>query len=436
MLAITDAIRRIALAAAVALPAWSAAEAIEIQRVVSPGGIEAWLVEDHTVPLIAVEFAFRGGASQDPDGKPGVAYFLSAMLDEGAGDLESQAYQRREQEIAMQMSFDAGLDTFWGSFATLETRADEAFEMLALALQEPRFDPDPIERMRAQILSSIRSSSTDPDTVAGLLFFKDMFPNHPYGRPVIGTLETVAAVTREDLVAYRDAVFARDNLMVGVVGAISADELAARLDQVFLPLPETADLVPVPDITPATGVVATDTLPNPQTVIRLGTEGVARSDPDYLAAYVMNHILGGGSFSSRLYTQVREVRGLAYSVGSSLSSLDHASVFIVGTATAAAQAAETLDLIRAEIARMATEGPTEDELEDAKRYLIGNYALRFDTSSSIAGQLVGIQLEDLGIDYFNRRNDLVAAVTLDDVRRLAGQILSPEPVVVTVGPEG
>ncbi|WP_181699381.1 M16 family metallopeptidase [Chthonobacter albigriseus] len=408
--------------------------ATEVQEVVSPGGIRAWLVSDDTVPLIAMDFAFRGGTAQDPDGKPGVANLLSGLIDEGAGDLDSAEFQRRMEAIALRMGFDADRDAFQGSVATLAARRDEAFELVALAITRPRLDPEPIDRMRSQIAAGLRSQQTDPDWIASRLFMEKTFPDHPYGRPSDGTPESLAAITRDDLSAFHAATFAQDNLVVGVVGAISAEELAPLLDKTFGGLPKTSRLKPVADVAPVVGERITGTLPNPQTVIRFGAPGVKRMDPDFMAAYVMNHILGGGTFSSRLYNEIREKRGLAYSVWSGVVSYRHAGLFMAGTSTGAAQADQTVELMRAELQKMAAEGPTEKELADAKTYLTGNYALRFDASGKIAEQLVGLQLEGLPIDYFATRNQLVEAVTLEQVKAVAAKMLAGPLTVVTVGP--
>jgi len=405
-----------------------------VEEVVSPGGIRAWLVTDHTVPLVSMDFAFRGGASQDPPGKPGVANLLSTLLDEGAGDLDSAAFQRRLDETAVRMSFSAGYDAFEGSFSSLSSRLKDGVGLLALALSAPRFDPDPIERMRASLVSGLRSQESDPDTIAGRLFREATFPDHPYGRPDEGTPETLAAIGRDDVVAFHHAKLARDNLVIGVVGDVTAAELAPLLDEAFGALPAAAELTPVPDVAPKTGLTLSAAVDEPQTVIRFATPGLLRADPDFMAAYVMNHILGGGTFSSRLYTEVREKRGLAYNVFSAVIPYEHAGLFLAGTATRADKAAESVAVMRGELERMAAEGPTEAELAAARTYLVGNYALRFDSSAKISGQLVGLQLDRLPIDYFETRNALVEAVTLDDVRRVAKRILSGPTTVLTVGP--
>ena len=420
------------LAAAAPRPA----EAMDIQTVTTPGGLTAWLVEDDTVPIVAVNFAFEGGDSQNPDGKEGLANLLSATLDEGAGDLDSQAFQARLQDLSVRLSFNSGRDNFYGSLRTLTPTTDEAFEMLRLAVNEPRFDAAAVERMKRQIVAGLRNEETDPNAIAGRRFSELAYPDHPYGKPRDGTVETVTGLTSEDLATLHRRLFARDGLKIAVVGAIDAEKLAAELDKVFAGLPETGDLTPVADITPRTDITETVSLDVPQTSIRLGLPGLKRDDPDFIPAFVMNHILGGGSFTSWLYEEVREKRGLAYSVGSYLIDYAHSGMLAVATATRADRSDETLSIIAEQLARMAKEGPSAEELAKAKAYLTGSYALRFDTSDKIAGQLLGLQVQGIGKEYIEERNDLIEAVTLEDIARVRKRLLvDASPVVVTVGPQ-
>lgn len=420
---------------AVLLLAALPARAVEVQRVVSPGGIEAWLVEDHTNPLMAMRFAFRGGAALDPEGKEGLANLASGLLDEGAADLDSQTFQGRLEDLSITLRFDAGRDIFAGQLRTLTENRAAALDLLKLALTEPRFDAEPVDRIRSQILANIRRESRDPDVLARRALFEALFPDHPYGRPVDGTEESVAAITVEDLKGFVARRLARDTLHVGVVGDITAEELGTLLDQVFGGLPETAAPWNVPTVEPTSGETIVITKPAPQSAIVFAQRGVLRDDPDYYVASTLNHILGGGGFTSRLYEEVRERRGLAYSVYSSLLPLDAAGLVFGGAGTANARAAETVEVVRREWARMAAAGPTEQELADAKLYLTGSFPLRFSSSDRVARILVAMQLEDLGIDYLDRRNGLIEAVTLEDVRRVAGDLLDPEALTVVVAGE-
>jgi len=409
------------------------AHASRIQRVVSPAGVEAWLVEDYTVPLVAVEFSMRGGASQDPADKAGLAYFLSAVLDEGAGPYASEAFHERLDEFAIELRFNSDRDALSGHLRTLVKHRSEAFDMLRLCLQEPRLDPEALERVRAQIEAGIRHEMNDPDSMAGKAFFEAAYPGHPYGRPAHGTLESLPTITRDDLENFRKRLLARDTLKIGVVGAIDAESLAAELDRVFAALPAKAQLVDVPNVAPqGIGTRKIVELAIPQSSVRYGAPGLARKDPDWIAAIVVNHILGGGVFSSRLFREVREKRGLAYSVWSHLAPFDHSALHFGGTSTKNERVAESMSIIEEQIRSLATDGPTADELDKAKKYITGSYALNFDTSTKIAGQLVRIQVDDLGIDYMERRNGLVEAVTLEDATRTAKRLYGEGKLLVAV----
>jgi zinc protease len=411
-----------------------AAEATTIQRIVSPGGIEAWLVQEPSVPLIALDFAFRGGANQDPVDKPGVATMATALLDEGAGELDSKGFHERVEARAIELGFNANRDQTTGSLRTLSANQDEAVELLRLALTEARFDKSDIERIRDQMLSGLRRETTSPNEMASHRWWSTAFPGHPYGRPVRGTTESVSAITVSDLKDYMRRVFARDTLKIAIVGNIDAAGASKLIDKVFGGLPAKGSLVAVPVVAPqGLGQKISIDLDVPQSVLMLGGVGIARNDPDFMAAFVVNHVLGGGSFSSRLYREVREVRGLAYSVYSALIPLDSAALFMTGTATRADRAVQTLEVLESEIRRLADSGPTEDELAKSKSFLTGSYALRFDTSSKVAAQLVQIQLDDLGIDYIDKRNSLVEAVTMADVKRVAKRLLDGGMLITVVG---
>jgi zinc protease len=422
-------------AAALIVSAAPAAEVanMKIERVTSPGGIEAWLVESHANPLIAMRFAFRGGSSQDSQDREGLAYFISAMMDEGAGDLDAIAFQERAQALAMRMDVNASRDVMIGNVQTLTANKDEVFDLVRLALTKPRFDADAVERVRTQILAGLKFDENDPETVASLAWDRLAFQDHPYGRPIKGTMASIAAISPDDLRDYFGRVFARDKLVISVVGDIDAETLGKALDHIFGDLPPQSVLAPVAEAQPPLGptrkIIEMDV---PQSVAQFGHRGIARKDEDFIPAYVLNYIIGGGGFSSRLMEEVREKRGLAYSVHSNLYPYQYGAVFVGNVATKNEAVGQSLDVIESELRRLAEQGPTADELDSAKSYLTGAYALRFESSSSIANQLLWIQIEDLGIDYVNRRNELVEAVTLDDIKRVAKRLIEADRLITTI----
>jgi zinc protease len=427
-----------ALTLIVAALAPQLAAATKIESIKTPAGIEVWLVRDPTVPLIAINFGFRGGSAQDPQDKAGTANMMASLLDEGAGNVDGKTFQERLERAAIEMQFNAGRDTFRGSLRTLKENQDEAFELLRLAMNEPRFEQDAVERIRAQIVSRLRRQSTSPNEIASLKWWETAFPGHPYGRPANGTVESVTKITAPDMRTYLKRVLTRDTLKIGVVGDVDAAAIARLIDRAFGTLPAKGDLTPIPDATiQGVGRRIVVDLDVPQTVVTFGGPGVQRSDPDFMPAYLMDHVFGGGAFTSRLYREVREKRGLAYGVSDNLLWLYHSSVHIGGTATRNDATKDTIDVIETEVARMAKEGPTADELDKAKTYLKGSFALGLDTSTKISNQLVSMQLDNLGIDYIDKRSALIDAVTLDDTKRVAKRLLDGGMLVTVVGrPQG
>jgi zinc protease len=404
-----------------------------VQHIISPQGIEAWLVEDYTVPLLALEFCFQGGAAQDESGKAGAGNLLSGLLDEGAGEYDSNAFQSRIEDLALDLSFSCDRDYFGGTMKTLIKHRDAAFDMLRLTLNEAHIEQDAIDRVKAQIVSGLKHEEKDPNSMASKAWGELAFANHAYGLPTHGTYESLEALTRNDLLALRARLFAKSNLKIAVVGAIDAKTLGALLDKTFASLTLQAQLVDVPFITPQhLGTVKFIELDVPQSVIKFGSNSPLRTSPNYMPSFIINHVLGGGVFSARLFKEVREKRGLAYSVYSSLNCYRSAALFIGATATKNERAKESLDVIQEQIADLAQNGPTSEELINAKKYLTGSYPLRFDTSSKIAGQLVQIQNEGLGIDYIDRRNSEVDAVTPELAKKAAADLLGSGKLLVTV----
>jgi len=423
------------VAACLVTTALPAAAEVTIQEVKSDKGITAWLVEDYSVPIVAIRFSFSGGHTQDPAGKEGLSELMSGLFDEGAGDLDSDAFQTMLDDAGAEIRFGAGRDTIYGSMRMLAEKRDDALDLLELAVEKPRFDAAAVDRIRAQMVAGIVASAKDPDTEAEVKWAEALYGAHPYARPDDGTEKSLATITPDDLSAYHQAVFARDTLKVAVVGAIDAETLKRKLDELFGDLPEKSNLRPVTNVDLNLGLEVRVDYDLPQTSLQLAYPGVSRDAPDFFAAYLMNHILGGGTFTSRLFDEVREKRGLAYSVGSSLVTNKYSSGLVISTGTRSDRAPETLQVMRDVIRRMAEDGPTEAELASAKKYVVGSYALNnLDTSTAIAATLLSLQEQGLGIDYIERREALIDAVTLDQVKAVSRKLLLAEPALLVVGP--
>lgn len=412
--------------------------ATAIREIVSPGGIRVWVVEERSIPILSIEISFAGGASLDPADRPGAANLMAALLTEGAGGRDAVAFAEAVEAAALRLGASAGQDSLRVSATLLTANREASLALLGDVLARPRFDAEPLERVRAQVLSGIRSDATDPDAIAAARFAALAFPGDPYGRPREGTEASVAALVAEDLRAAHRALLVRSRARIGLVGDISAEEAGPLVDALLGALPETGPTLPPPVVPALTGGVSIVDFDTPQSVVIFAQQGVAREDPDFFAAYVLNHILGGGGFSSRLTEEVREKRGLTYGVYSYLSGRDRADLWVGGVASANDRVAEALAVIRAEWARMASEGVTEEELDAAKRYLTGAWPLRFDSNGKIANILVGVQEEGLSPDYVARRNAYVEAVTAEDIARVARTRLDPAALrfVVVGRPEG
>ncbi len=424
----------LALAGFAFVAAAPAASAMKIEKIVTPAGITAWLVREHSVPLVSLNYAFRGGSSQDEADKSGAASLAGNLLDEGAGKLDSEQYHDRLERHAIDLRFSAGRDYFRGTLRTLNEHREEAFDLLHLALAEPRFDPDAVQRVRGQVMAGLRREVTNPNDVASLRWWQTAFPGHPYGRQSAGSLETVPHITADDMRDYVRRVFARNGLTVSIVGDVDAKTAAALIDRAFGSLPAKNHLKPVPSAIPVgLGKRIVIKLNVPQSVVTFGGKGIERSDPDFMTAYIVNHILGGGDFTSRLYREVREKRGLAYGVYDSLVWFKGAAVMIGGTATRDDRTADALRIIEQQIGRMAAQGPTEAELAAAKSYLKGAYALSLDSSSKIGAQLTQIQLDNLGIDYIQRRGAMIDGVTLADAKRVAKRLYGGGLLITVAG---
>ena len=426
-----------ALATSLAMTALASAPsqaAAKIQHLISPGGIEAWFVQDATVPLVAMEYSFSGGASQDPADKSGVGHMVANLLDEGSADLDSKTFHERLDRRAIELSFTSTRDNFRGSLRMLKDNTDEAFDLLRMALTSPHFESADVERVRAQILSGLRRDSSNPSALATRKFLEVTFGDHPYGRQANGNLESVPRIDAADMKDYVRRVLAKDTLRIAVVGDVDPATLGQLLDKTFGALPAKASLTPVAEIEaakpPQRAFIPLDV---PQTVVTFGGPGIKRQDPNFMAGYVVNHILGGGTLSSRLYHEVREKRGLAYSVYQSLLWMRNSAIFIGNTGTRADRAGETVDAIDKEIRRMAADGPTQQELDEAKSYLKGSQMLALDTSSKLASALLQYQLDNLPIDYIEKRNGIVDAVTLEDARNAARRLWGQGLVTVIVG---
>jgi len=415
------------VAPALAQPRAQAAQTqhgVPVERVVSPGGVEAWLVSDDTVPMIVVRAYWEGGSAIEPERVIGVTGVMTDMLTEGSGDMDANAFKERMQDLNMSLGFGAGWDGIGMSLTTLSEHRDEAFAMARLALTAPRWDAAPLERIRRQLQVGLRTRETNPSYLANSAMDDALYPGHPYARRT--TAETVAAIDRAAMEERMRTLLVRDRMMITVVGDIDAATLGPLLDRTFGHLPATSTLPPVPQTTLATATpLIVRQLPQPQSLIIFAAPGIQDEDPDWVALAVANYIIGGGGFSSRLVDQVREQRGLVYGISSFPSVRDFSALIRGAAQTENADVAEALEVTRAELARFHAEGATQAEVDDAITYLTGSFPLDLDSNQGIASVLHGYHVAGRDIEYINRRNELIRAVTLDDVNRVIRRLYDP-----------
>lgn len=409
-----------------------------IQQFTTPGGISVWLVEEPSIPILSVRMAWEQGEATDPEGLEGLTNAVAYMMNEGAGDLDSLAFATRMEELNMSFGCGAGNENVYCSASMLTGNAGEAMELVALALNEPRFDAAPLERFQREQLISIKTRETRASWLSNQAENAALMPDHPFSR--ITSTESISAITPELVLARKDQLMVKDGLLVTAVGAMSPDELAPLLDAVFAGLPDTADLEPIEDVAlndPVPAPIVVD-LPQPQSLVTFTAPAMARDDADFFPAYVLNYTFGGGGFESRLMKDLRVARGLTYGIYTGISTGDHLNTWNGGGQTKNESVGEFIEGIKQNMVSIVETGITQEELADAKAYLTGSYPLSFDSNSKIAGNLMSVRLEELGVDYFDRRNALVEAVTLEDVNRIAAEYLKPEnfTFVVVGQPQG
>ena len=407
--------------------------ALTVEPIVSAKGIKAWLVEEHSVPLIAMKFAFVGGAAQDPRGKEGLAGMVADMLTEGAGDLSAAAFKQQLSQLGARLSVSGGRDAIYGGLETLSKRFAPSAELLRLALTAPHFDAEAIDRVRAQSLTNLALAANEATTLALNRWYAEAFAGSAYGRPINGTPESVASLTRDDVKSQYARPFAKDVLKVVIVGDIDRRAAAEALDSIFGGLPETAQLTDVgsvePRPLPAPVVIDKDF---PLATAIFGLASLRGDHPDFPALQVLNHIIGSGGFDSRLMEEVRVKRGLAYSIKTSLIRDSMTSLVLGGFSTKNENMGAVLGVLRDVLAGMARDGPTPSQFENAKRYLMGSFLLDFDTSAKVASSLLRLWLDGEGTDYLLTRNQKIDRVTLSDAKRVAGEVLEIDRLIVTI----
>ena len=358
---------------------------LDIQELRSDKDVPIWLVEDHNLPIIKVHLFFQDmGASSDPADKQGLSRIFSAMMTEGAGDMDSKAFKSLLENNSITLRFGSDRDVLSGGVKVLRRNMDEAFSLLKLVLEKPRYDQAALERLTSSAMVQVKSSLTNPSWIAARVMNDRAFSGHAYAMNSGGTLSTLPAIQMDDLKAFRKYM-SLDRLRVAVVGDISAAEVVAMVNDVFASLPQTSPRIEKSriDIQNA-GTIALVERDIPQTVVQMYQTGISNDHPDYHLAKVMNYIFGGGGFGTRLMVEAREKRGLTYGIYSFVSSMKSADILGVSCSTKNETVKDILEIVHTEIERMRNEEVSDEELNTAKEYLIGSLPLEMTSTDAIA----------------------------------------------------
>ncbi|MCR0982960.1 M16 family metallopeptidase [Roseomonas populi] len=400
-------------------------------QVVESAGVTGWLAEDHSVPVVSLAFSIPGGAALDPAGQEGAVALAAALLTEGAGELDANAFQEAMRDNAISFNFSADRDEFSGSFRCLSDALPEATRLARLALTKPRMEAQDVERVRARAIAGARQALENPRGQAGRAFWAAALPG-AYGHPPGGTAETIATLPADALRGVPARQLRKGGLLVAASGAITADGLRGVMSALFgdWPAEEPAGIPRIPPFS-ATGVAVLP-MESPQSAAVFGHQGLAVDDPDWEAAGVVMRVLAGGGFSSRLMQAVRVERGLAYGIGAGPEPVAGRSLIVGAVATENARMAETLSVLRGEWAKMAASGPTAAEREEAIAYLTGSQPLSFTSTRQVANILLALRRNNRPLDWLANRPARLEALTRERLTAVAARILLPDSLAVVV----
>lgn len=403
---------------------------------VDASGLSAWLIEDNTLPLVTLSLRIEGaGSASDVAPHYGRAAMAARLLKQGAAEYDAAGFTKALESRAIQLSMGVSKDAFSLTLKTTKDALEEAFRLTGLALGQANFQSDDVARIRNDMLASLRAAESSPNYHAGIAMRELLYGEHAYTNPPYGSSESLNAMTGDLLKEYTKRYLTKDRAIISVVGDISAAELAEMMGKYFGGLPEIAQperLIETAELSQAPAYAAKE-MAVPQSAILFVSAGIPRRHPDFYAAYVLTHMLGGSGLTSILAEAVRQEEGLSYSVGLGLTNERYASLLQGGVSTRTDGVAKTLEIIETTLAKVSQGGVSEEGFLRAKAYITGNFPLRLDNTGTLAAYLELMQEEDLGMDYLEKRNSYFEAVSHEDVQRLARELLSRPRYVVVVG---
>jgi zinc protease len=406
---------------------------VNIQEVKAANGLTAWMVESHEIPVVSVAIAFRdAGNAADPKGLAGLVRLLTSTLDEGAGPWDSQGFKKFLLEKNIELHIAATNDTFQLNFRTIKENVGEAFRVLNLVLRDPKFDDESLSRVKNQILTSLEQSLHNENFIAHQTLNSLIFGDHPYGRTAQQILKEFPKITATQMRQFIKDRLTRDQIVISAVGDITSNELKDYLDKTFGDFPEKSAPSDLKNVALLNlGTTTVETLDIPQSLVYFTQPGITRDDPDFYAAVVMMKIMGDGDYESRLWNEVREKRGLTYGIQADVNYSKYASLLIGGTSTKNNSVQEVVTLIR-KVWKDMSEGASQAELDFVKKRMVGSFALNFSSTHRIAKALVTYQMDKLGTDYINKRNEIISSLTLEQINKVAKRLLNPEKLTFII----
>ncbi|WP_312798590.1 pitrilysin family protein [Pseudomonas sp.] len=409
---------------------------LDIQSWKTPEGARVMFVEANELPMYDLRLTFAAGSSQDGN-TPGIATTTNGMLNEGIAGMDTTAIAIGFENLGANFSNGAYRDMAVAGLRTLSdpTKSGPALDLFTKVVGHPTFPAAPLERIRNQLLTSIEYKKQDPGAQAGDALMKQLYGSHPYAHPSMGTAESLRSITPAQLRAFHQRAYTAGNVVIALTGNLTRPQAEAIAAKVSRALPKGPALPSVAKPQPPKPGVTHIEFPSQQTHLMLAEQGIDRRDPDYAALYLGNQILGGGGFGTRLMTEVREKRGLTYGVYSGFTPMQVAGPFTIGLQTRAEMSQNTLGLVQNIVRQYLKEGPTQKELDDAKREISGSFPLSTASNSAIVAQLGMIGFYDLPLDFLDTFMKQTQALTTDQVREAMARHLNPDGfVIVTAGP--
>lgn len=407
---------------------------LNIQTWQTANGAKVFYVPAPQLPMVDIRVVFNAGSARDGN-KPGLASMTNTLLDHGAGNWNTNQIVDRFDSVGAQFGTTSARDMAIVSLRTLTDKAwfKKALVTMAAILQKPRFVKSELERERQRTLVALRNQQESPSALADLAFYKALYGHHPYATPPIGTRDSVTALTRQDVVDFYKKYYVASNAIVVIVGAVDKPEARKIVRQLIDPLPKGK---PAPALPAVPAVTKAETIkqqhPSTQTTILVGQVGDSRHDPDYFPLYVGNHILGGSGFGSRIVKEIREKRGLAYNSYSYFFPMECKGPFIMGLQTKNNQAKQALALLRKTVDNFIANGPTQKEIDEAKKNITGGFPLRLDSNKKITEYVAMIGFYHLPLDYLKNFNARVENVTRKQIMDAFKRRVHPDKMVTVM----